>query len=53
MMTELETYQMTPAEKAAQRRRSVAIGLSLGALVILFFVVTMVKIGANIATHAS
>ncbi|HEY0330665.1 MAG TPA: CoxF protein [Rhodopseudomonas sp.] len=34
---------LTPAQKKSQRERSVAIALSLGVLVVLFFAVTMVK----------
>ncbi|WP_237154560.1 hypothetical protein [Oryzibacter oryziterrae] len=45
--------ELTPAQKAAQRRRSIAIGLGLGALVVLFFLVTIVKISGNIAQHAA
>ncbi|GGE14369.1 hypothetical protein GCM10011390_36930 [Aureimonas endophytica] len=36
---------LTPAEKAARRRRSVAIGLFLAALVVIFYVVTIAKMG--------
>jgi hypothetical protein len=35
---------LTPAEQAARRRRSVAIGIVLVALVVLFYVVTIAKI---------
>ena len=34
---------LTEAQKRSQRRRSVAIALALGVLVLLFFAVTMVK----------
>jgi hypothetical protein len=34
---------LTEAQKRARRSRSIAIGLALGALVILFYVVTLVK----------
>jgi len=34
---------LTPAQKKSQRERSIAIALSLGVLVVLFFAVTMVK----------
>jgi hypothetical protein len=44
---------LTPEQKRRQRNRSLAIALVLGGLVLLFFVVTMVKIGGNIASHAS
>lgn len=39
-------------EQAKRRRsRSIAIGLALGALVILFYIVTMVKMGAVLAVR--
>jgi hypothetical protein len=34
---------LTEAQKKSQRRRSIAIALALGVLVVLFFAVTMVK----------
>ena len=34
---------LTEAQKRARRSRSIAIALSLGALVVLFYVVTLVK----------
>ena len=34
---------LTEAQKRSQRQRSIAIALSLGVLVVLFFAVTMVK----------
>ncbi len=37
---------LTKAEQAARRRRSVAIGLFLVALVVLFYVVTIAKMGS-------
>ncbi len=38
-----EGIVLTEAQKRARRSRSIAIALSLGALVILFYVVTLVK----------
>lgn len=42
---------MTPEEqdqiRARQKSRSIVMGLLLGALVILFFAITMAKIGAS------
>ncbi len=35
--------------KRRQRRRSIAIGWTLAALVILFFIVTIVRLGGNVA----
>ena len=34
---------LTEAQKRSQRRRSIAIALALGVLVVLFFAVTLVK----------
>ncbi len=38
-----ERIVLTEAQKRAQRSRSIAIALALGALVILFYVMTLVK----------
>ena len=35
-----------------RRRRSIALALALGALAVLFFVVTIVRLGANVAQRA-
>lgn len=40
--------EMTEAQKKARRSRSVAIGLALAALVVLFYVITLVKFGPAI-----
>ncbi|WP_082490572.1 protoheme IX farnesyltransferase [Aureimonas sp. Leaf454] len=37
---------LTPQEQKARRRRSVAIGVFLVALVVLFYVVTIAKMGS-------
>ncbi len=37
--------QLTEQQKKNQRSRSLAIGWVLGALVVLFFIVTIVKLG--------
>ena len=39
--------RLTEAEKRARRMRSIALALVLGALVILFYVVTIAKLGSN------
>jgi len=41
----LEMVELTQPQKKARRSRSVAIGLALGALVIIFYVATIIKIG--------
>ena len=40
--------EMTEAQKKARRSRSIAIGLSLAALVALFYIITLVKFGPAI-----
>ena len=41
------------AEQARRRRaRSIAIALALGGLAILFFVMTLVRLGGNVAERA-
>jgi hypothetical protein len=42
---------LTPEQKRRQRARSVAIGLALGALAVLFFAVTIVKLGSGVLTR--
>jgi hypothetical protein len=46
-----ETFvQLTEQQLRARRARSIAIALALGAFVILVFVVTLVRLGARVAT---
>lgn len=45
----LETMRLTDAQERARRRRSIALGIVLFALVVLFFVVTLDKLGVNLA----
>jgi hypothetical protein len=40
--------KLSPEELARQKARSKALGLVLGALVILFFIVTIAKLGGNV-----
>lgn len=40
--------ELTPEEAKRRRGRSLAIALTLGAIVILFYVVTVAKLGVNI-----
>jgi len=42
---------LTPEQKKRQRARSIAIALTLGALVLLFYIVTIVKLGPNVLTR--
>ncbi len=43
---------LTPSQKRARRSRSVAIGLALFALVIVFYVATIAKFGPAILDRA-
>ena len=45
----MEIRPLTPEDVARRRRRSVAIGLVLAVLVVLFFVTTIVRMSANMA----
>jgi hypothetical protein len=40
--------RLTPEEQKRRRRRSLALALALGALVLLFYVVTIAKIGPQV-----
>jgi hypothetical protein len=43
---------LTDAEKRQRRTRSIALAVVLGALVLLFYAVTIAKLGANaVASH--
>ena len=47
-----EGITLTAAEKRQRRTRSIALALALGALVVLFYAVTIAKLGANaVASH--
>ncbi len=52
-MADEDGIRLTPDQERRRRQRSIAIAITLGALVVLFFVVTVVRIGGNIASHAS
>jgi len=43
--------KLTEKQKQARRSRSIAIALVLAALVILFYVVTIVKMGPDVLTR--
>lgn len=43
-----DRVQLTDAQKKARRSRSVAIALALAALVVIFYVITIVKLGPGI-----
>ena len=44
----LNVRPLTPEEAQARRKRSIAIALALGALVVLFFVLTIAKLGPQV-----
>ncbi|MER0236851.1 protoheme IX farnesyltransferase [Fulvimarina sp. MAC8] len=41
-----ETVKLTPEEAKARRKRSVAIAVTLFVLVVIFYIVSIVKMGA-------
>jgi hypothetical protein len=41
----IETVKLNEAQKKSRRGRNIALGLVLAGLVILFYVVTMIKLG--------
>jgi hypothetical protein len=43
--------RLTEQQLRARRTRSIAIALALFAFVIVIFLVTLVRLGANVATH--
>ena len=49
---EHELVDLTDAQKKARRSRSVALALALGALVIIFYVTTLVKFGPSVLDRA-
>lgn len=44
----MDSVELTEAQKKARRSRSVALGVVLAALVVIFYVVTIVKIGPGV-----
>ncbi len=40
--------ELTPRELRSRRARNIAIGLGIGALVVLFYAVTLVKLGPGV-----
>lgn len=41
---------LTPEQQRSRRVRNIAIGLAVGALVLLFYVITIVKLGSHVFT---
>lgn len=48
MATEKDQIEMTPAQKRARRLRNIALALVLAAFVVIVYVGTWAKLGANI-----
>lgn len=48
----VEGVRLTEAQLRRRRARSIAIGLALGALVILFWAVTIVRLGGNVVNRS-
>jgi len=44
----LESVQLTPEQERSRRVRNIAIALLLGGLVVLFWLTTIVRLGANV-----
>lgn len=42
---------LTPEQQRRQRIRSIAIGLGLAALAVIFFLVTIIRLGGNVANR--
>ena len=40
---------LTPEQQRRRRQKNIAIGLGLAALVVLFYVITMVKLSGNVS----
>ena len=49
MAGEDDGIRLTPEQQKSRRSRSIAIGAVLVGLVVLFYLVTIVKLGGNIA----
>ena len=45
---EPEGIILTPEQKRSRRNRNIAIGIVIGLLVVLFYVVTIAKIGSHV-----
>jgi hypothetical protein len=43
---------LTPAQIKTRRRRSIALGLVLGGVVVLFYILTIVKMGPGVFNRA-
>lgn len=48
MVEQKPPVRLTPEEQKRRRKRSLALALTLGALVLLFYVVTVAKLGPQV-----
>lgn len=48
MADQVPSPRLTPEEQKRRRKRSLALALTLGALAVLFYVVTIAKIGPQV-----
>ena len=48
MTEERQTIELTEAQQKARRQRSVALALCLAAFVVIFYVVTVIKLGPEV-----
>lgn len=48
----LEHVALTPEQKRRRRTRSFAIAFGLGALAVIFFVITIIRLGGNVAERS-
>jgi high-affinity K+ transport system ATPase subunit B len=46
-MTDKSPVQLTEEQKRARRSRNIALGVIIAGLVVLFYVITVVKLGGN------
>jgi hypothetical protein len=47
-----ERYVLTPEQLRRRRTRSIAIALGLAALAVMFFLVTIIRLGGNVADRS-
>jgi hypothetical protein len=40
---------LTPEQQRRRRQKNIALGLGLAVLVVLFYVITMIKLGGNVS----
>jgi hypothetical protein len=51
-MADDDGIRLTPEQQKSRRSRSIAIALILVALIVMFYLVTIVRLGGNIAERA-